>query len=84
MYNLKIKMYVKLENNVLTRLSKLIKIKRYKRINKFMLGEPKAERYENFHTDPYYLIRLIPAEGSNQVAPSDATKRRFFLCFKRF
>jgi hypothetical protein len=49
-----------------------------------MLGEPRAERYVEIYTDPYYLIRIIPAEGSNQVAPSEAVKRRFFLCFKRF
>jgi thiamine transporter len=31
------------------------------------------------HADPYYLIRIIPAEGSNQVAPSDLRKGGFFM-----
>lgn len=47
-----------------------------------MLGEPRAEKYATIHTDPHYLIRIIPAEGSNQVAPSLASEGGFFM-FKR-
>lgn len=58
-------------------------LRRYKIIYYILLGEPRAERYVKFHTDPYYLIRLIPAEGSNQVAPSYAINKEDFFMFQK-